>query len=271
MPSMDFLVSIPYILLLLGGLIFFHELGHFLFARWHGVHVVTFSIGFGPTLMKIMGRQKGDMPATEYIIAAFPLGGYVRMLGHDPSEVVEERYRQFAFDSKTVWQRFTIMAAGPGFNLILPYIIYFIAGLSTASHMPSFIGMVNDDSPAQRQGIRSGDRLTRIEGEEVNYWWQLKRVISNNPNVPLAVEVARPGVAEPVKLTLTPDKVHRILVPGILEEDVGRVGITPDYLRPSIAVVPQSSAWRSGLRSGDLITAVGGQPITRYDQLIEAI
>ena len=100
---MDFLLSIPYIVLLLGGLIFFHELGHFLFARWHGVHVVTFSIGFGPTVMRIMGRKKGDMPATEYVIAAFPLGGYVRMLGHDPGEVVEEADLPYSFETKTVW------------------------------------------------------------------------------------------------------------------------------------------------------------------------
>lgn len=268
---MDFLLSIPYIVLLLGGLIFFHELGHFVFARWHGVHVVTFSIGFGPTIAKITGRQKGDMPPTEYVIAAFPLGGYVRMLGHDPMEVVDEQQRHFAFDSKTVWQRFQIMAAGPGFNLILPYFIYFIAGLMTASHMPSAIGMVNSDSPAERQGILSGDRITRIEGEEVHYWWQVKRLISRSPDVPLAVEVSRPGVSAPVSLTLTPQKVHRVLIPGVLEEDVGRVGITPDYLRPAVAIVPGSPAWEAGLRSGDLIQGIGGRPIERYDQLLRAM
>jgi regulator of sigma E protease len=268
---MDFLLSIPYIVLLLGGLIFFHELGHFLLARWHGVHVVTFSIGFGPVIMRIKGRQRGDMPATEYVIAALPLGGYVRMLGHDPAEVVEEAELPFSFETKTVWQRFTIMVAGPGFNLILPYIIYFIAGVMTAQHMPSAIGMVNDGSPAQRQGIKSGDRLASIQGEDIHYWWQLKRTISNSPGVPLAVEVDRPGVAERVSLTLTPEKVHRILIPGILEEDVGRVGITPDFIRPSVAVVADSSAWRAGLRSGDLITAVDGQAISSYDQLIDLL
>lgn len=265
---MDFLLSIPYIVLLLGGLIFFHELGHFLLARWHGVHVVTFSIGFGPTIMRFMGRKKGDMPATEYVIAALPLGGYVRMLGHDPAEVVEEADLPFSFETKTVWQRFTIMVAGPGFNLLLPYIIYFIAGTLTGEHMPSAVGMVNDDSPAQRQGLVSGDRMASIDGEEILYWWQLKRVISNSPGVPLAVEVDRPGLAERVALTLTPEKVHRVLIPGILEEDVGRVGITPDYIRSSIAVIPESAAWQAGLRSGDLITAVDGLPISSYDQLI---
>jgi len=268
---MDFLLSIPYIVLLLGGLIFFHELGHFLLARLHGVHVVTFSIGFGPTVMRIMGRKKGDMPATEYVIAALPLGGYVRMLGHDPAEVVDEADLPYSFETKTVWQRFTIMVAGPGFNLILPYIIYFIAGMMTSQHMPSSIGMVNDDSPAQRQGLKSGDRLASIEGEEVHYWWQLKRMISNNPGVPLAVEVDRPGLAERVALTLTPEKVHRVVIPGILEEDVGRVGITPDFIRPSVAVVPGSSAWMAGLRSGDLVTAVDGQPIVSYDQLMDRL
>ena len=268
---MDFLLSIPYIVLLLGGLIFFHELGHFLFARWNGVHVVTFSIGFGPTVMRIMGRQKGDMPPTEYVIAALPLGGYVRMLGHDPGEVVDEAHKEFSFESKSVWQRFTIMAAGPGFNLILPYFIYFIAGLMTVEHMPSSIGMVNDNSPAQRQGLKSGDRLSSINGEPIHYWWQLKRVISTSPGVPLAIEVERPGEAAPVPLTLTPEKVHRVLIPGILEEDVGRVGITPDYIRPSIAVVPGSAAHKAGLRSGDLVTAVDGLAIQSYDQLIDRI
>ena len=126
---LETLESTFYFLLLLGGLIFFHELGHFLFARWVGVHVVTFSIGFGPTLFKIKGRKKGPLPPTEYVIGALPLGGYVRMLGADPSETLTADEEEHSFERKALWKRFLVIAAGPGFNLILPYFIYFFCRL----------------------------------------------------------------------------------------------------------------------------------------------
>lgn len=267
---MEFLQAAPYVLLLLGGLIFFHELGHFVFARWMGVHVVTFSIGFGPPLMTLKGKRRGPLPPTEYVIAAFPLGGYVRMLGADPTEVIDERHQPYALESKAVWRRFLIMAAGPGFNLLLPYFIYFFVGLTTAQHVPSHVGTVNDSSPAAAAGFKAGDRITSIDGEPVAYWWEVHKYISERPAERTVMTVDRPGVGM-VTLDVTPDRVVQVHIPGVLVDEVGRVGITPDFMRASVAIVEGSPAFAAGLRAGDVITAADGQKITNYDELVAVL
>src|SRR5512147_1584962 len=118
------LLKIGSVVLLLGGLIFVHELGHFLVAKGLGVKVVRFSIGFGP---RLLGFTKGE---TEYRVAALPLGGYVKMAGDDPGEELPEQDRGRGFLEQRPWRRFVIAAAGPGMNLIFPAIIYFAIGLA---------------------------------------------------------------------------------------------------------------------------------------------
>ena len=110
---------------MIGGLIFFHELGHYVFARIAGVHVVTFSIGIGPSIYQ--WSRKG----TTYRLAAIPLGGYVRLLGDDPTEEVSEELWEQSFAAKSLWKRFWIVFGGPLFNLILPFIIFFWLGFAT--------------------------------------------------------------------------------------------------------------------------------------------
>ncbi|MFT7578914.1 MAG: regulator of sigma E protease, partial [Myxococcota bacterium] len=160
-----------YIVLMIGGLIFFHELGHYVLARLMGVHVVEFSIGFGPKLFTIRGKKRHPaLPPTEFVIGALPIGGYVRMLGAEPGEDIADDIRDVALNFKPVWRRFLIAAAGPAFNLILPFIIFFIFGLLTTEKLPSVIGDVSPGTPAFDAGLRAGDRITGIDGEEVAYW-----------------------------------------------------------------------------------------------------
>ena len=107
------------VVVLLGVLIFIHELGHFLIAKWSGVGVLKFSLGFGP---KLIGRVVGE---TEYVISAFPLGGYVKMFGENPDEQqIDEADRQGSFAHKSVWQRFCIVLAGPVFNLLFALLLF---------------------------------------------------------------------------------------------------------------------------------------------------
>lgn len=266
------LLTALFTVLLLGGLIFFHELGHYIVARLMGVHVVTFSIGFGPTLFKIRGKQRGELDPTEYVIGILPLGGFVRMLGADPTEPVPDAWRAASFQAKAVWKRFLIVAAGPAFNLILPYFIYLIAGLATAEQVPAWVGTVDVTGAAASAGLEPGDRIVGIsdgsDDHEVEYWWQLEQLISDAPNQKLAFHVERPGVAQPVTVEVIPEGRQRELLPGLtFGDERGRIGVMPAYARPFVVVAAGSPAWQAGLRTGDLVTAVNGAPVERFDQM----
>jgi regulator of sigma E protease len=150
-------------ILFLGPLIFFHELGHFLFARLCGVRVETFSIGFGPKILKF---RKGD---TDYAVSAIPLGGYVKMFGEDllAKDEMPEDQRQFAFNHKTKWQRFWIVFGGPLANFILAFVIYFFL-MASGEKVPEVrAGIVSSSSVLHEMGLRSGDLITYVNDNEI--------------------------------------------------------------------------------------------------------
>ncbi len=259
-----------YFVLLLGGLIFFHELGHFLLARAMGVHVVTFSIGFGPTLFSFKGRKKGPMPPTEYVIAALPLGGFVKMYGDDPSEDVPDYARSVSFNHKAVWRRFLIVAAGPAFNLLLPFFLFFGLGLNVDKTVPSQAGTVAPDSPAHEAGIRPGDRIVEVEGQPITALWELSRVVSSRPEEAVNVVWERDG--QRLSADIRPRLETESRVPELgLTEQVARIGIGSDYLLPIVTVAPGSPAAQAGVRTFDQVVAVDGQRIERLDQLEAAL
>lgn len=150
-------------ILFLGPLVFFHELGHFLFARFFGVRVEVFSIGFGP---KIFKTKKGS---TEYAISAIPLGGYVKMYGDDPfgKEEVPEDQRDFSFIHKNKWARFWIVAGGPLANFVLAFALFFTL-LLTGERIPEIkLGYVSKDSVLFQNGLRTGDVIQQINGADI--------------------------------------------------------------------------------------------------------
>src|SRR5262245_26252318 len=155
-------------LVVLGILVSFHELGHFLAARWVGVKVLKFSLGFGP---KIFGRQVGE---TEYLVSAIPLGGYVKLFGEEETEAVTAEERKRSFVHQGLWSKVLIVAAGPGFNFILAYVI-FAGWLATGAPLfvPTFKDLRADveakvpGSPADQAGMQLGDRITKVNGREI--------------------------------------------------------------------------------------------------------
>ena len=186
-------------IIVLGILIFVHEFGHFLFAKLFRVKVLKFSLGFGP---KLIGRQLGD---TEYMISAFPLGGYVKMVGENPSEEVEEEDAARSFSLKPVWQRFIIVAGGPVFNLLFAVFLFFaifaVAGLPVP--VPgTTIGAVTPGSPAEKAGIQSGDTILAINGENTSEWEDVSNLIRHSDGKPVTLLIERNG--ETIKLTGTP-------------------------------------------------------------------
>ena len=196
----------------LGVLIVFHEFGHFLLAKLSGVGVLTFSVGFGP---KLWLKKKGE---TEYALSAFPLGGYVKMVGEDPEEEVKAVDLERSFAHKSLLKRTAIVAAGPGFNLLLAVfllmVVFLFYGVPVLSNL---VGAVEPDSPAAQAGIQKGDRIVAVDGQEVTAWDDLSSAIRQSGGQPLALRVQRSG--EEVAMTVQPRKREVKNIFGELKED----------------------------------------------------
>jgi regulator of sigma E protease len=170
----------------LGVLIVFHEFGHFLVAKLCGVGVLTFSVGFGP---KLLVKKKGE---TEYALSAFPLGGYVKMVGEDPDEEVSQADVQRSFGHKPLLQRIAIVAAGPGFNLLLAVLLLMVVFLFYGVPVVSTqIGSVEKASPAEMAGIQRGDRIIAVNGRSVDSWETLSSAIKESQGKPLNLRLRR--------------------------------------------------------------------------------
>ncbi|MCB2182712.1 MAG: RIP metalloprotease RseP [Desulfobulbaceae bacterium] len=193
--------SILSFIIVLGLLIFVHEFGHFLFAKLFGVRVLKFSLGFGP---KMFSRTYGE---TEYLISAFPLGGYVKMYGESIEEEVDDKEIPYSFAHKPIWKRFLIVLAGPAFNLFFAILVFFfifsIAGLPTPK-AGTEIGAVTQNSPAEAAGMKAGDIILTINGEETKDWNDVSRLIRNSGGEEVVMSIARDG--EELVLTGKPEK-----------------------------------------------------------------
>lgn len=250
----------------IGVLILIHELGHFLVARWSGVGVERFSIGFGPVLLRWRGKE------TEYCLSAIPMGGYVKMMGeenpleggaalpYDPSK---------AFALKPLWVRFLIVFAGPGMNFVLAAVIFIIVlGTMGRPVWPPVVGRVAE-GPAATAGIRTGDVVESISERPVTYWEDVERAISNSGGKPLVLQVRRGN--EGRSITVTPKRTV-VRDPIFREErEVWEIGAGP-RLTPHIGAVNSGSpAEMAGLKPGDQVVAVAGQPVFTPEELMQAI
>jgi len=211
-------VSIFALVVVLGVLIFFHELGHFLVARLLGVGVERFSLGFGP---KLIGKTIG---ITEYRISAIPLGGYVKMVGEAPDSELDPSDIPLSFTHKHVFKRILIVAAGPLFNILLALIIFFgifqIYGLLI---LKPTIGEVNEGTPAYTAGLKKDDIVVSIDGVSVTNWEDMANVIMESKGKTLAISVLRNEAILTKHVTPEAKKFK-----NIFNEDVERyvIGIT---------------------------------------------
>ncbi|HMA80509.1 MAG TPA: RIP metalloprotease RseP [Candidatus Binatia bacterium] len=170
----------------LGLLIVFHEFGHFLLAKLSGVGVLTFSVGFGP---KIWVKKKGE---TEYALSAFPLGGYVKMVGEDPDEEVQQADLERSFAHKSLAKRIAIVVAGPGFNLLLAvFLLMVVFTFYGVPVMSTQVSGVEKGSPAERAGIIKGDQIVAIDGTPVKQWEELSNRIKGSGGKTLTLQLRR--------------------------------------------------------------------------------
>jgi len=247
-------------IIVLGILIFIHELGHFAVAKACGVGVEKFSLGFGP---RLVGIKRGE---TEYRISALPLGGYVKMVGEAPGEDVSPELAAKSFTHKPVWKRAAIVASGPAMNLILAIVllpVIFMIGIQVPAYLekPAEVGYVVPDEPAAKAGLTSGDTVVSVDGKPVRNWEDLLTQLAMNPSKNVALEVTRDG--QSIKTSITPDTSD--------ETGAGYGGMYPP-MKPLIGdVAPGYPAKEAGLKGGDLILAINGARITHWAQLENAI
>jgi len=182
-------------IIVLGILVFVHELGHFLLAKRLGVGVLTFSLGFGP---KLIGRKVGE---TQYQISAFPLGGFVKLIGENPEEEVKEEDRARSFSVQPIWKRVLIISAGPFFNFFLAAALFSSVNLFGIPFFPSKIGGVSPDLPAESAGLKKGDVILSIDGEGVMKWDELSKIIRNSKGKDLFIKVKRNSEILEIKIT----------------------------------------------------------------------
>ena len=188
----------------LGFVIFIHELGHFLLAKWNGVKVEKFSIGFGPT---IFGFRRGE---TEYVLAAIPLGGFVKMLGEGPEDDLNKSSDPRAYPNKSVGARMAIISAGVIMNVFLGLACFVYAYGHGMDTIPAKTGALVASSPAYKAGLRVGDEIVAIDGRlDISYTTLLLKVSLSGPGQVLHFSVQRPGRKGPLEMDIQPVREAR--------------------------------------------------------------
>ena len=245
-----------------------HEFGHYLVARWSGVTVLRFSIGFGRPLFMVT-----DSRGTEWAFAPILLGGYVRMMDRDTAKETTGLGQVTCLEDVSLGKRFSIIAAGPIANFILAMAIYFAIAMFGELGIKPIVGDVYDDTPAQRAGFLSGDIIQEVDGAPVLIWNhvlpRLVRAASEHGEVRMVVSDDQRSFQEERLLDLSS------MPASALENDFLRnIGISPDdsFLLTELAeVVPGFPAETAGLQEGDVVIAIDGEVVERWGRLSDKI
>ena len=283
-----------YFILGLGLLVFIHELGHFLVAKWSGVRVEQFSLGFGP---KILGFRWGE---TEYKISILPLGGYVKMAGEEPEEgEITPAMDPRSFAAQALYKRIAIVLAGPAMNLILAMILLplvFLMGRMEPAFLekPAVVVGVKKGSPAEGLKLEKGDQILSIDGYETPSWDQAMQRILVSPDTEVTIKIRKVqssdlktqphrGVEGEAPTALPMEgatqapviEVKKVKLTTAKEGKVGFLGVEPHYFMGNDAVVsnvsPSSPAEKAGIKAQDKIVAIAGFPIENWDDMSEKV
>jgi regulator of sigma E protease len=246
----SFFTSAGYFILVLGILIFVHELGHFLLAKKLGVGVITFSLGFGP---KLIGKKIGE---TQYQISVVPLGGYVKLIGEDRGEEVKEEDRARSFSFQPIWKRTLIICAGPFFNMFLTLVIFcfsfgFFGIPQEPLPLPPKIGGLSPGLPAEKAGFRTGDRIISIDNTNIATWNDLSSIIRKSEGRELSIKVKRNE--EIIEFKINPEISKEKTAQG--EKDVYVIGIVAPFEEMTFRykrVGPLEAAYEGSLQTWHL-------------------
>ncbi len=259
------MTTIVAFVVVLGVLILVHEFGHFLVARLSGVGVERFSIGFGPVLWRYRG------PQTEYCLSAFPLGGYVKMMGDDENPLEGGKTGDVdparAFNNKPLPVRFLIVFAGPAMNAVLAVVIFALVFMLLGRPVVSaVVGRVTEGGPAAQAGLVTGDRIVAVDGRPVQYWEDVLQAVQDQRGGVVQFTVKSEEGERTVDVTPLRSKVKDLFGD---ERDVWDIGARP-FTAPMIGdVLGGLPAERAGLRSGDTVVAIDGKPVRTWDEVAE--
>lgn len=253
-----FLTDVVVVAIVLGVMIFVHELGHFLAAKWYGVRVLIFSLGFGK---RLGGFKRGE---TDYRISALPFGGYVKMAGDDPREVREGDSAEFL--SRPRWQRFVIVLMGPTMNVamavgLLATVYRYHYALPAYLRQPARLGDVEPDSPAARAGLSPGDLIERLGSVLRPTWEDAETKVSTTVGEAIPVDVSRGGRILHLSLTPVAQGPNRLGYVGWYPYGPGIIG----------KVSADLPAGRAGIKSGDRIVAIDGHEVLFWPNLARAL
>lgn len=255
----DFLTSVIAVVAVLGFMILIHEFGHYAVAKWLGVRVEQFAIGFGT---RLIGFRRGE---TDYRINAIPLGGYVKMSGENPMEEHTDDPREFLNHSR--WHRFLIAIAGPAMNIILAIVLLTVVYMVHYEYPavydePTVIGWVMKDSAAAKAGFQIGDRITKIGDVDDPNWEQVDLKEALNPGQPLDVQIDRDGKT-----------LNKTVVPEASGVDrIGYAGWAPKEKTVTITdLQPDMPAEKAGLKEGDQIIALDGKPVPALAEMVDSL
>ncbi len=202
-------INIASVIVLLGVLIFVHELGHFLLAKSLGVGVLKFSLGFGP---KLIGRRVGE---TEYMISLVPLGGYVKLLGESETDDVLPQDEKRSFVKQHVLRKIAIVVAGPFFNFLFAILAFSVIYMVGVPSLTTEIGSVQPGSPAEVAGLHAGDTVVSIDGKDVARWGDLAEIITQSEGREIVLKLNREGAVQDVRV-----KPEMVKSKNIFGEDV---------------------------------------------------
>ncbi|MFH0025123.1 RIP metalloprotease RseP, partial [Pseudomonas fluorescens] len=264
---MSALYMIAGTLIALGVLVTFHEFGHFWVARRCGVKVLRFSVGFGMPLLRWHDKQ-----GTEFVVAAIPLGGYVKMLDEREGEVPVDQLDQ-SFNRKSVRQRIAIVAAGPVANFLLALVFFWVLAMLGSEQVRPVIGAVESGSIAAKAGLNAGEEIVAIDGEPTSGWaavnLQLVRRLGESGSLQLLVREQGSTADSPRVLALDN------WLKGADEPDpIRSLGIRPwrPALPPVLAELdPKGPAQAAGLKTGDRLLALDGQPLNDWQQVVDTV
>lgn len=252
--------------ILLSVLIFIHELGHFWMARLFNVKVETFSLGFGPKLLKFV---RGE---TTYALSAIPFGGYVKMYGDEMGGTVPDDMKNRSFLHKPIYQRILIALAGPVMNLALAFVLFFILTIVGEKVVSPRLGDIRENTYAYSLGFRSGDKVLAVNNDPVTRWSQVEDQIASVVDGPVEFKIVRETEEEPIKIIAKTESAEsqNPLEPGKIIGSIGGLEFISDASVIGVAD-PQSLFGQIGFQTGDQIISINAIPVFTFRQIQEVL
>lgn len=257
---MNILIAI----IVLGVLVFVHELGHFLVAKWAGVYVEKFSIGFGPVLLR---KKYGE---TEYVLSALPLGGYVKMYGEqNDDEPGQETYDPVkegrSFKDKSGWHKAAIIFAGPLFNAIFAILIFWGLYMTGIPSYSAIVGTVEQGSIAETAGLKAGDKIVSVNNEKIRSWNEFAAIIADKPNEKVIITLS-----DNRQIHLTVGEKEAADIFGD-KEKISSIGAGLQIDAVIGEVVPNMAAAEAGILKGDKILSINGEKVLSWNDSADLI